>query len=256
MSIPKTIYLTWKNNDVPCTILSSWRQLNPGYSIEFFTDHDCFQFLKTYFNDDYADFFNEIPYGAIKADWWRLCVLYLWGGVYVDIDVQPLSIDWDTILKDCDGFTAIGLFDDSMFQAVMAFPQGCPLLQKNIQVMFEKRSLVRKYLSDPKSYHAEDDLYGTLSGTYDLFHILVEEYGPLEEGINDCLGGFRLKLGKEILMGGESFRDSYVSYLGQVYFRSRYPDYYAEWMYWPEFLSSYGRKGDGRLGFQRSRLPE
>jgi len=246
-NIPKKIYLTWKNNDLPSKVLSTWQLLNPDYQIELFTDQDCVQFLKTHFNQDYANYFNEIPYGPIKADWWRLCILYLWGGVYVDVDIQPFSIGWDMILKDCDGFTAIGLFKDCIYQAIMAFPALSPILEKNIEVMFQKRTVVLNHLSNPNNNSL--DLYGYLSGTYDLFKILVEDYGPLEEGIKDC-SGFKLKLGKETLIGGNSFRDSYITYFDHVYFRCRYPDYYAEWMYWPQFFSSYGKDSGGILGFK------
>ena len=48
------------------------------------------EFLKTEYGPEYVDIFNYIKDGPIKADFWRVCILYKYGGIYSDIDIEPL----------------------------------------------------------------------------------------------------------------------------------------------------------------------
>ena len=52
-----------------------------------------YDFLKKYFNKKVLDKFNNLT-GAHKADLWRYCILFLNGGIYLDIKTvlrKPLS---------------------------------------------------------------------------------------------------------------------------------------------------------------------
>ena len=80
----KTIYMTYKKN-VPEIVFDRWTDLNDNYNIEFSLDDDCIDFLRKNFNDYVADLFLKIPKGMYKADLWRYCILYIHGGIYMDI---------------------------------------------------------------------------------------------------------------------------------------------------------------------------
>jgi mannosyltransferase OCH1-like enzyme len=74
---------------------------NPAYRIEFSDNLRCRDLIESQFDKDLAECFDFIPHGPIKADLWRLCVLYCEGGVYCDIDIEPHmgfdeAIDEDT----------------------------------------------------------------------------------------------------------------------------------------------------------------
>ena len=89
--IPKTIYLSYKNKNIPDYIIPTWKKLNPDYDVRLYDNDDCIVFLKTYYKDPiYVDIFNYIKDGPIKADYWRVCLLNKFGGVYSDIDVKPI----------------------------------------------------------------------------------------------------------------------------------------------------------------------
>ena len=75
--IPATIMLTYKNKNIPDGIIEKWRILNPNYTVIFFTDDDVKKFLKDYYGAEYVDFFTKIPVGCFKADFFRLCYLYI-----------------------------------------------------------------------------------------------------------------------------------------------------------------------------------
>lgn len=92
--IPKKIWMTYKNNTIPEYCTSNWIKLNSGYSVHFFTDVDCLEFLEREFSTEYCELFTFLEDGPIKADFWRLCILYTYGGYYVDIDIEPIvSLD-------------------------------------------------------------------------------------------------------------------------------------------------------------------
>lgn len=114
----KTIYMTYKKN-VPEFVFSRWKELNPDYSIEFSLDNDCIDFLKNEFNDDVAELFKSISVGMYKADLWRLCKLYKYGGVYADVDLVPyINIDKECS-KDVTFYTCLSIDAEFIFQAFM-----------------------------------------------------------------------------------------------------------------------------------------
>jgi hypothetical protein len=86
--IPKKIYLCYKTKNIPSYIIDNWKKLNNDYEIQIYDNNDCIDFLKNNYTDEFVDIFNFIKDGPIKADFWRVCILYLYGGVYSDIDVK------------------------------------------------------------------------------------------------------------------------------------------------------------------------
>ena len=121
----KTIYMTYKKQ-IPDSVLNRWLKLNPGYTIEFSLDEDCYQFLKTNFNVYVAELFNTIPVGMYKADLWRICKLYIHGGVYADVDLVPY-INLDNYIGNTF-ITCLSIWENSMFQAFIMTPAKNPLV--------------------------------------------------------------------------------------------------------------------------------
>jgi hypothetical protein len=113
----KTIYMTYKK-PVPPFVLDRWKALNPDYRIEFSLDADCIVFLTRHFGPYFADLFVQIPRGMYKADLWRLCKLYVSGGVYADVDLVPY-VAIDSLLNGSTFQTCMALDNASVFQAFM-----------------------------------------------------------------------------------------------------------------------------------------
>jgi hypothetical protein len=122
----KTIYMTYKK-EIPEKVTDRWKQLNPSYAIDFSLDHDCIQFLREHFNDYIANLFISIPVGMYKADLWRLCKLYVYGGVYADVDLVPY-INLNLLDSSVDFYSCISAHNDSIFQAFMLSKPKHPLL--------------------------------------------------------------------------------------------------------------------------------
>jgi mannosyltransferase OCH1-like enzyme len=69
---------------------TKWMHLNPGYQMRWYTPRQCGLFLKE-FNVRVFNAFERIKPGAFKADLWRLCILYSYGGIYVDSQTTPFE---------------------------------------------------------------------------------------------------------------------------------------------------------------------
>jgi mannosyltransferase OCH1-like enzyme len=88
--VPKVIYLCYKTKDVPPSVIDSWKSLNPDYEIKLYDNKDCEKFLLDNYGQKYVDIYNYIKDGPIKGCFFRICVLNKNGGVYSDVDVEPL----------------------------------------------------------------------------------------------------------------------------------------------------------------------
>jgi hypothetical protein len=90
LQIPKRIFICHKNLNCLSMTHNKWKMLNPNYEIFLFDDSMCEQFLLKEFSELHYNIFKFIRDGPIKSDFWRLCILYKYGGIYVDADIQPL----------------------------------------------------------------------------------------------------------------------------------------------------------------------
>jgi mannosyltransferase OCH1-like enzyme len=137
-SIPKTIYFTYKKS-VPPHVFNRWKKLNPSYTIDFSLDSDCISFLNTYFTEDIANLFKMIPKGMYKADLWRICKLYIHGGVYADVDLVPyLSID-ETIKDNYTFYSCLDSAENGIFQAFIISPPKNPLFLQFIHSFIKNK---------------------------------------------------------------------------------------------------------------------
>jgi mannosyltransferase OCH1-like enzyme len=109
--------MTYKK-DIPAIVPERWATLNNDYTVEFSYDDDCIAFLRTNCNDAVANLFTTIEAGPHKADLWRLCKLYVNGGIYADVDLVPY-LDIDSLDKDITFYSCKSIVDNTVFQAFM-----------------------------------------------------------------------------------------------------------------------------------------
>lgn len=95
----KVIHITYKNKEKLLDIKEQWLKLNPEYKVILYDDNDCKNFLLEYYGKLYCDIFDYIKDGPIKCDFFRCCLIYITGGLYVDADINPL-IPLNTFIED------------------------------------------------------------------------------------------------------------------------------------------------------------
>ena len=91
--IPPVIWQTWRNKPDPATPLGRQVRLlkarNPSHAYHFVDDAAQAAFMRTNVTGDVSKAYFSIDpeNGAARADLWRYCVLYRYGGWYIDLDV-------------------------------------------------------------------------------------------------------------------------------------------------------------------------
>ena len=142
--IPRILYMTAQSNsDVPPFVFENWRRLNPGLEIKFFDDQDCKTFLLRNFGQTHVEVFNRLIVGPLKASFFRICLLYVHGGYYADIDLEPLVPleNMTPLLKEddhCDWFSCIGAEEETFFLAWMGAEKGCWYFKEIIDIMINQ----------------------------------------------------------------------------------------------------------------------
>jgi len=95
--IPFNVWQTWKTTHLPPPIAQTIRRFrsnNPEYAHHLMTDAECGHFIEEHFSGTRTEqaYFRINPdFGAARADFWRYCVLFQYGGVYLDIDSTCLT---------------------------------------------------------------------------------------------------------------------------------------------------------------------
>ena len=107
--IPKIIHMCYKDLKILEKYAQNWKKLNPEYELRLYDDSLCRQFLRKNFSELYVKIFNYIRDGPIKADFWRVCVLYIYGGIYIDADVEPFVPISSFLDKNANFITCICL---------------------------------------------------------------------------------------------------------------------------------------------------
>jgi mannosyltransferase OCH1-like enzyme len=133
--IPKDIILTWKNYNVPDHILQKWQDLNPDFNIKFFDDNNIIEFLKEEYDDTYVIFFKCLKFGMYKADFFRYCYLYKYGGYYFDIDIEPVLSITEIIDYKINYCSVLSMINEHIFQAVLCTNKHNPIIKLCIDDM-------------------------------------------------------------------------------------------------------------------------
>lgn len=105
-NIPKIVWQTWKDINIEPEVkdnINKMKELNPEYDFKLVTDIECDTFIKNYFNNKVYEAYSSInpKYGAAKAYFWRYCVLYIHGGIYLDLD-SFITDKFSNIINDKD----------------------------------------------------------------------------------------------------------------------------------------------------------
>lgn len=151
--IPRVVYLTWKSHDLPQDMAANVEKLkldNPDFDFKFFDDKDCCDFLDEHFPKDVRKAFDNIKPGAFKADLWRLCVLYINGGIYLDIKFECVNGFSLSCLTGIEHLVSDGPHENftSIYNGLMACKPGNKMLLMGIADIVRNVS-ENRYLSTP-----------------------------------------------------------------------------------------------------------
>ena len=142
--IPLKIYQTWYTKELPELLqnnIACLKEQNPEFTFYLFDDNDCREFIQNYFDDSVINAFNKLIPGAYKADLFRYCILYIYGGIYLDIKYYGINgfkfislTEKEYLVRD------LPISGDGIYNALMICKPGNKLLWKAIQNIVENVS--------------------------------------------------------------------------------------------------------------------
>ena len=150
--ISKIIYRTHKDREIIRNFQEEFKITSkncPGYKTEFYTNEECNEFIKNNFSERIYNAYTNISddYGACKADLFRYLIVYLKGGIYLDIK-SVIVKNIDSILEKYPDkmlvhhpwiIPYVNAFSSSFppwgeyNQWCIVSPKGHPLLKKMIE---------------------------------------------------------------------------------------------------------------------------
>ena len=194
--IPTTIIQTMRP-PIPPWVKKAWVELNPGFEYVFFNDEDASQFIETNYSPAHIELFDKLKEYKHKADFFRYCYLYKNGGIYADIDLQPLVPLKEFIHSETQFFSVIssgGLPSSNhvirhIMQAYLAVVPNSPFMKKAIDKMLQIGTSFESQ-GPPWSTHPTNQLYEILNDAIELENIhegtFNTEVGVIQLSIEHC----------------------------------------------------------------------
>lgn len=147
----KVIHITYKNIEQLEYSKSQWLKLNPKYRVELYDNSRCVDFLNYHFGRKYGDIFNYIKDGPIKSDFFRICVLYICGGVYVDADIKPL-VPLDEFIDDDLYFSICVSYNYKKENKSFNYNPHFIISKKYNSHLYDSIKIYEKYYDEEKPY--------------------------------------------------------------------------------------------------------
>jgi hypothetical protein len=220
-----TIRLTYGTKRVPDYVVGNWKRLNPGFDVELYDDDECLDFLRSSYGEEHARLFAGIADGPIKADFWRVCALYRRGGVYSDVDVEPLVPIDEFAEDDVEFLTCLSHYSNEVNPHLIATRPGHVVLERCLDryLSMYRDQVKYGYWEWSLASLMRDALRGALGG----------ELGS--EGVHTDRSGSRYQFLQEVMpprytLFGIGFFNSrrhthYCKYRGRRILNNRYRSY-------------------------------
>ena len=129
--MPLKIYQTWYTKNLPNRMkerVNLLKKQNPAFEHFLFDDNECREFIQNHFSTDVLNAYNSLIPGAYKADLWRLCVLYINGGIYLDIKLNCINNFRLIELTEQNHFVLDRIPPLTIYNALIACQKGHPFL--------------------------------------------------------------------------------------------------------------------------------
>ncbi len=126
--IPKIIIQTSESTDFKSlyhlNAFYSMLEFNSEFEYRFFDDIRRRQFIKEHFPKEVLDAYDILIPGSFKADLFKYCVLYLWGGCYMDNKFLMRKSIRSIIQKHDKVISNDPTYDNALYTAIMFHKQG------------------------------------------------------------------------------------------------------------------------------------
>ena len=223
--IPPLIYQSYHSKRlIPPKVEKNFRTYASSYTRFIFNDTECITFLKTYFHTNVVRTYHQLE-GPHRADLFRYAILYIHGGIYIDIKTELLKPLQDIFTIHGNTLTTVPTSSSthsknrnritytvlspakitgstearSCFQGVLGTPKGNPLFLRLIYHLVDATKPIIDYLITTKHIYeliseatGRRTLIGGLNHAKDNTTTSTFDYFLLEEKkreISECYDG-------------------------------------------------------------------
>jgi mannosyltransferase OCH1-like enzyme len=146
--IPKVVYMTYHELEIiPLYVKNNIYKYCNGYDIQIYNDDMCVEFLNKYYGNDAVLIFNNMRFPAHKADFWRYCILYIFGGHYFDIKTD-FQVDINKIFNTTlqkTWYTVLCYSKKCIYNGIIVTPPENPILLSAIQNIYKNNNTNYEY---------------------------------------------------------------------------------------------------------------
>ena len=92
--IPLNIYVTWNTKNLSVNMARNYedlKQKNQEFTFHLYDNNDMENFIRENYDISVLNAYNKLKPGAYKADLWRYCIMYKYGGIYIDIKLKLIN---------------------------------------------------------------------------------------------------------------------------------------------------------------------
>ena len=130
---------------IPNEIYKTIEKYAPEYQHIILDDEEGKIFLQEYFTPIVLQTFNALKLGAHKADLLRYCLLYVFGGVYMDISTELIMKISDIFVDKTTLYIVLSTAKNSIHQAIISSPPNKRIFLSLINHIINTQN--------PKDYH-------------------------------------------------------------------------------------------------------
>ncbi len=196
--IPKVIVSTYiDKNKIPQKVFDNIKEYAPNYKFIIYDDYEIISFLKKHFNSEVLKTFFELRRGAHKADLFRYCYLYFYGGVYLDIKTR-LTKNINSIFNkhNVNFYTVLSMHKPTIYQGIIATKPRNPIFLNLINHMITVEKPIKKYFEFTSDFYNKLRIFyknfefknGFYRDPYNKFNLYLFEE-KCTRNSNDCEDG-------------------------------------------------------------------
>jgi mannosyltransferase OCH1-like enzyme len=145
--------------------MKSWLKHTKEFNYVFYNNEMCDEFIKNNFDENVYKAYSMLPIDVMKADLWRYCIIYKYGGIYSDTDTV-CKINPNIFIND-SFLTIVPEKGTNFFcQWTFSAPANSPILKSIIDLSVErilnkpiKGEHIIHYLTGPALFTDAIELY-------------------------------------------------------------------------------------------------
>jgi len=143
--IPFDCYSHWHTQNLPPIMAENYAQLqsqNLELQFHLYDDDSCRSFIVEHFDSTIVNAYDKLVPSSYKSDLWRFCILYKYGGIYLDIKygcvgnfkLADLCTHQHFVLDNIDNWSENQY---GIYTACIVTPPNNPILYECIQAIIE-----------------------------------------------------------------------------------------------------------------------